>query len=130
MQQGQQIRIEPKTTDPILIQARCKPDLADTTLTIDEFDDVYLEIPSIAVDCIQYMLLADYYLGKAGDSNASDRWMARYLEARQELKSDFKGKMGQNEDGSPLVERLPPKDGGNSFGYNLLPRPTRRFGDR
>ena len=129
MQIGQQLRIEPKTTDPILIMAKCRPDLADPTLTIDEFDDVYLEVPAIAIDCIQYRMLSDYFLGRAGDAAASREWYGRYQIALVELKSLFKGKMGQSNDGSPLANRLYPKRSSRSFGYSLIPDPSKRYGE-
>lgn len=129
MQKGQQIYIEPKTTDPILIAARCKPDLADNTTTIANFDSIRLEIPSLAVNCIKYRMLSDYYISKAGDIGASQLWMGRFKEAVEELKALYKGKMGQSDDGAPIQNKLANRRRGRSFGYNIIPDPGRGYQD-
>lgn len=128
IQKGQQIRIEPKHTDPIAICAQCRNNLADETTTIDEFDTTYLEIPALAVDCIQYKMLADYFKSlRSGDTGRSDRWEADYQKAKSDLKKLYVAKQGQSADGPVIRHRLQSNRHSNSFGYNILRAPFRRW---
>lgn len=128
IQHGQQLRIEPKHTDPIAILAQCRSDLAATTTTIDKFDTIYLEVPALAVDCICYRMIADYFISlRSGSSDRSDRWEAKYQRAKSDLKKLYVAKQGQQADSPSLRLRMESGRHRNSFGYSMLPAPLRRW---
>ena len=128
IQKGQQIRVEPKTTDPIAISVQCRSDLADDSTTIDDFDGVYLEVPALAIDCIHYRMIADYYIsGRSGGTDRADRWDARYQKAKNDLKKLYVLKQGQQADSPSIRLRMQSQRHSNAFGWNILQAPLRRW---
>jgi hypothetical protein len=128
IQHGQQIRIYPKHTDPIGICVQCRSDLADSTTTVDHFDDIFLEIPGPAVDCIFHKILADYFasLNASGDNRISYQ-QSMYEQSKRELKSLYILKQGQQADAPKLRMRMQSIRHANAFGYGLLVPPFRRI---
>lgn len=127
IQLGQQLYIYPKHTDPIAIYAKVRPDLADSTTTVDGFDSIYLEIPAIAIDCIKYKLLADHYASSnIRETTGAQYWLAMYERAKKELKDLFMARQGQMKDGPSLRQRLESQRNAKFFHGGIRPR-TRRF---
>ena len=130
IQKGQQLRIEPKTADPIAICVQCRPDLADDTTEIDDFDDIYLEIPALGVDCIYKKMLSNYFASlRSGSMERVQYWEAMYQKDKSDLKKLYKAKMGQSVDGPVLRERFQSQRHSNAFGYSMsrIRAPYRRW---
>jgi hypothetical protein len=108
VQLSQQLRIVPRTTDPIAVYYVAKPDLIPNDLEITDLPNHYVELPGIAIEVIVYKLAWEYFISAmGGDSVKAKAMQQEYYRSKDVMDKLFKGRGGQDMSAPMLRERIP-----------------------
>jgi len=108
VQIGQQLRIVPRTVDPVALYYIAKPDLILNDLEIADLPDYYAELPGIAIEVIIYKLAWEYFASAMGGDTAKAQMMQQeYYRLKAEMDKLYKGRGGQDMSAPMLRERIP-----------------------
>jgi hypothetical protein len=108
VQIGQQLRVVPRTIDPIAVYYVAKPDLIPNDLKITDLPNYYVELPGIAVEVIIYKLAWEYFCSAmGGDTQKAKDFQQEYYRAKDQMEKLYKGRGGQDMSAPMLRERIP-----------------------
>jgi len=110
IQNGQQLRIIPPTSDPVAVMCRAMPDKLDPTMAITDFDQTYIEVPGISTRILVSKMLYWHNITSSGSSQNALLFKADYMEALEELKKRFIGRGSQNRDNAQQTQRMPSRE--------------------
>lgn len=126
VQLGQQLRIVPRTTDPIAVYYIAKPDLIPNDLEIADLPNYYVELPGIAIEVVIYKLAWEYFISAmGGDTGKAKAMQQEYYRSKDVMDKLFKGRAGQDMSAPQLREQLPVRAAqrGKYFGSLTLGEP-------